>query len=296
MKNLGCRWLKTNDPKEIAKEVRKEVKRQQSRLDYKSNKPKKKDDVKQRYHRNLNKERERKRVGEKEKYDRDPQKQRDRKRVDSKKEYDRDPQKQRDRKRVDSKKEYDRNTQKQRDRKKVAEKEKYDRDPQVKIDVEKERYDRDPQKKIDADKERNDRNPQKKRDNEKQRFEARKASQDTVGDLQKFLDNGRYGPIFSCVCCHELKWRSGVRHTQYPSVSLSGKIDMEYVTVKHKELFLKVGKYYICDACHGSHQPKLRATNILTCPWENVPQRLLPKNPVRSPCEHLKGLKVSFAG
>ena len=70
---------------------------------------------------------------------------------------------------------------------------------------------------------------------------------------------------------------------QHHSVKLSGKLDLEYVTVKHIELFVKVGKYWICDVCYCSRQPKLRAKNALTCPWENVPLQLLPKNPVSSP-------------
>ena len=41
-----------------------------------------------------------------------------------------------------------------------------------------------------------DSNPQKERDRGKRIYEARKESQGTAGDLQKFLDKGRYGPIF----------------------------------------------------------------------------------------------------
>ena len=74
--------------------------------------------------------------------------------------------KERERKRVGSKQTYDSNPQKERDRKRVGSKQTYDS------------------------------NPQKERDRGKRIYEARKESQGTAGDLQKFLDKGRYGPIF----------------------------------------------------------------------------------------------------
>ena len=41
-----------------------------------------------------------------------------------------------------------------------------------------------------------DRTTQKERDRKRESYEARKEAQDTAGDIQKFLDEGRYGPIF----------------------------------------------------------------------------------------------------
>ena len=66
----------------------------------------------------------------------------------------------RDRKRVGSKQIYDRNPEKERDRKRVESKQIYDRNP------------------------------------EKERDRKREKAKDTAGEIQKFLDEGRYGPIF----------------------------------------------------------------------------------------------------
>ena len=99
------------------------------------------------------------------------------KKVAVKQAYDRNPQKKKDA----VKQNYDRNPQRERDRKKVSQKQIYDQNPQKKKDAVKQMYDR---------------NPQKKKDTVNERYEAANKTRDTAGDLQKFLEEGRYGPIF----------------------------------------------------------------------------------------------------
>ena len=88
--------------------------------------------------------------------------------------------------------------------------------------------------------------------------------------------------LFSCVCCHELKWKNGVQSTEPDSEHLVGKVDVYYVTRKHRDLFLKLDLYWICKLCNSLPLPKLCAKNNLMCPWEDVPDHLLPLNPVSS--------------
>ena len=113
-----------------------------------------------------------------------------------------------------------------------------------------------------------------------------------LGWNESRLVNILYGHTFSCICCHELKWRRGVQ-TAIPE-DLSEKVNVNYVTREWKKLFFKVGGYWICLSCNSSVQPKLSAKNRWTCPWEDVPEGLLPLNPVSICCWKLKWLKHDF--
>ena len=63
---------------------------------------------------------------------------------------------------------------------------------------------------------------------------------------------------------------------------------------ERKNLFCKLGGYWICTPCKSSPQPKLCAKNRLMCPWDGVPERLLPLNPVSIPCRTRKVLTHDF--
>ena len=106
-----------------------------------------------------------------------------------------------------SKEIYERDRQKKKD----AMKRIYDRDRQMQRDRKKEIYDRDQQKERDRQKVIYDRDPQRQRDRKQIEYEnqrdyqllrkqvafiATKETQDSTDDLRKFLDEGRYGPIF----------------------------------------------------------------------------------------------------
>ena len=66
-------------------------------------------------------------------------------------------------------------------------------------DRKKKAFDINPQKDRDRMKRAYKADPQKERDRKREEFEANKGHRGTVGDLQKFLDEGRYGPIFRAV-------------------------------------------------------------------------------------------------
>ena len=61
-------------------------------------------------------------------------------------------------------------------------------------------------------------------------------------------------------------------------------IDRHYISVKHRDLFVKQDKFYICRTCKqaisSGKQPKMNANNSLLCPWEEVPPHLLTMNEV----------------
>ena len=103
-----------------------------------------------------------------------------------------------------------------------------------------------------------------------------------------------YEQPFSCICCHELKWRRGVQNAIPDSEELSEKVDVDYVMRERKNLFCKLGGYWICTPCKSSPRPKLCAKDRLMCPWDGVPERLLPLNPVSIPCRASKVLTHDF--
>ena len=73
-----------------------------------------------------------------------------------------------------------------------------------------------------------------------------------------------------------------MQSTQPDAEELVDKVDVDFVTILNKELFIKLDRYWICKLCNSSPLPKLCAKNNLMCPWEDVPDHLLPLNPVSS--------------
>ena len=73
-----------------------------------------------------------------------------------------------------------------------------------------------------------------------------------------------------------------MQSTQPDSEDLLDKVDVDFVTRRHKEFFVKLDRYWICKLYNSSPLPKLCAKNNLMCPWKDVPDQLLPLNPVSS--------------
>ena len=112
----------------------------------------------------VRKEKERKRA--KQYYDDNKERERERKRKDESKRYGNNRQKEQERKRKDERIRYGNNQQKEQERKRKDESKRYKN------------------------------NPQKKQYASNQVYKAQKEARDTAGDIQKFSDEGRYGPIF----------------------------------------------------------------------------------------------------
>ena len=89
--------------------------------------------------------------------------------------------------------------------------------------------------------------------------------------------SGRYGPIFPCIVCHELHWRSNVVVVNFDDVE-DEFLCTEYV-ISHNSLFMKLDSYYCCKTCKkktdGGEMPKVAAVNNMKCPWDKTPQSML---------------------
>ena len=110
------------------------------------------------------------------------------------------------------------------------------------------------------------------------------ASQSSRDMLDKFKNSGRYGPIFPCICCHQLNWKSKMRMVDDIFCERFHHVDIDYVVNKQNRLFRKLDAYWICDGCNGEtrsgKRPRMSSMNGLQCPWEDVPERLLALNEV----------------
>ena len=108
-------------------------------------------------------------------------------------------------------------------------------------------------------------------------------SQDKDNSLDP-LQNNRYGPIFPCICCHQLNWKYKMRKVDDIFGEQVHHVDIDYVVNKHNRLFRKLDAYWICDGCNGEtrsgKRPRMSSMNGLQCPWEDVPERLLALNEV----------------
>ena len=126
-------------------------------------------------------------------------------------------------------------------------------------------------------------NPEKERKRKLPYYHKEKETRDSWGDLQQFLKEGQYGPIFPCVSCHQLKWKTNVSAVDMSTLS-PDFVDKHYVSLKHRKLFRKLDKYHMCRTCKDSifqsTRPKMCTRNSLGCPWEDVPPRLLTMNEV----------------
>ena len=179
-------------------------------------------------------------------------------------EYDNDPDKHRQRKNE----EYATDPNKQRERKKNSY---YDN-----LEKERERKRRDEKARFEAE-------PEKKRLEKNWRDAMKKECGNSNDDLTKFLEEGKYGPIFSCIFCHQLKWKNNVLEAKEMDMN-SPYVDQQYITVDHIKLFKKQDKYYKCKTCNTSvqlsHRPRMSTKNALHCPFDDVPRDLLIVNEV----------------
>ena len=88
-------------------------------------------------------------------------------------------------------------------------------------------------------------------------------------------------PCYSCISCHEFKFRPSVHRVEPASVVLSDRVDLKVVT-ENPKLFVKLDSHWICQTCSSSVRvPKLCAKNH-PCPWEGVPKHLLNLNLVNT--------------
>ena len=144
-------------------------------------------------------------------------------------------------------------------------------------------YHANPQKERERKKVEYHKNPEFQRLRKQLTYVSQKETQETDDDLKKFLEEGKYGPIFPCICCHQLFWRRNVVVAEMSAMN-SEFVDKHYVTVLHRRLFKKVGRYFLCLTCRPairvSQRPKLCALNALHCSWEEVPKELLKINEV----------------
>ena len=114
------------------------------------------------------------------------------------------------------------------------------------------------------------------RNKEKEQERKRKAKEQQT-PTEKFEKEGRYGPIFSCISCHQTNWFSNVVITSLENVEETN-VDKQYV-VSNLCLFQKQNRLFICLGCKKSLEtgtcPKMSTRNSLQCPWQNVPRQLL---------------------
>lgn len=163
------------------------------------------------------------------------------------------------------KEEYWANSQKQRDRKRIH----------YKANEEKERE----RKRVEYAA-----NNQKQKERQAAIRASKAEQKSTLTDRDTFEKEGRYGPIFPCVCCCQLNW--------YFSMFIQGDLNtlpQEFVDVQHVRenisLFQKQNRFFVCRPCKNDLDrgicPKMSTKNYLECPWKDVPSPLLTINPVR---------------
>ena len=281
---------------QINKEKEKERKRVEHQLNLEKGRERKRssneDEAKRKrisYAENQQQERERKatsyaknpeaqRERKKENYAKNPDAQRERK----KENYENNPEAQRERKKED----YEKNPEAQRERKK----ENYEKNPEAQRKRKTEKYtenlEAQRERKRSYEKDKYDKNPEPKKEQEATARRIRRETWETKDDLSQFRKEGKYGPIFPCVCCNQLKWQSSVVSLEKDELLLlpSSCIDVEHVNV-NAHLFTKLDKFYLCKSCKedlfNGQQPKLSTKNRLLCPWKDVPSELLRLNEVR---------------
>ena len=132
-----------------------------------------------------------------------------------------------------------------------------------------------------------DDDPDKERERKREEYAKGKLTRQSDGGLGKFLEEGKYGPIFPCIYCHQLKWQTSV--TVADSSDLNSPFtNIHYVTIQHRSLFKKQDRFWQCRTCKTAisrgERPKMCTQNCLHCPWDDVPPHLLKMNEVGSEC------------
>ena len=236
----------------------------------------------------VNKEFKRRRA--KRSFDTDPEKERSRKRAA----YKEDPSKERTRKREA----YKDAPEKERTRKSEA----YKDAPEKERSRKREAYKDAPEKERTRKREDYKDAPEKERTRKREEYRAdpveantrgllrRLINSDTVttdDERKKFEKEGRYGPIFPCVCCHQYNWYFLVTIVEDLSSLHPDFVDVGYVQ-QNLRMFEKQGRLFLCNRCKSDLTqgkcPKLSTKNNLQCPWEEVSHLLLSVNEVFIVC------------
>ena len=113
---------------------------------------------------------------------------------------------------------------------------------------------------------------------------SRVETQTTLTDLATFKKEGRYGPIFPCVCCWQLNWYFSMSILEDLNTISHNFVDIQHVR-ENTSLFEKQNRFFICRPCKSDLEkgrcPKMSVRNHLEHPWKNVPSPLLTITPVR---------------
>ena len=143
---------------------------------------------------------------------------------------------------------YEENKGQQQEQKRADyEKNKGKKREQIRLDYEKNKEKKQEQKRLDYEKNKGKKQEQKRLDYEKNKEkerERKRKSREKQSPFENFEKEGRYGPIFSCISCHQTNWFSNVAVTSLENHDESS-VDTQYV-VSNQGLFRKQNRLFIC--------------------------------------------------